>query len=84
MLPAATLSGGFSYLFAAAGCIGGPWHRHAEDDRVCGFGYDGKPTLALPMLTHGVLLAAAAGVFAFGVYPIPLIEAAERAASVFA
>ena len=49
VLPPATLSGGYSFLFAAAGCIGGPWHRHELDDQVCGEGYVGNPTL-VPML----------------------------------
>jgi NADH-quinone oxidoreductase subunit N len=37
-----------------------------------------------PLLTQGLLLTAAAGVFAFFVYPIPLIDAAQRAVNVFA
>lgn len=49
VLPPGTLSGGYSYLFAAAGCVGGPWYLHAEDDKVCGAGYSGQATL-VPML----------------------------------
>jgi NADH-quinone oxidoreductase subunit N len=44
---------------------------------------EGEPEVKSPLLTHGVLIAAAAGVFVFSVYPIPLIDAAERAANVF-
>jgi NADH-quinone oxidoreductase subunit N len=45
---------------------------------------DGLPSLRIEPATQGVLLVAAAGVFAFGVYPIPLIDAAQRAVNVFA
>ncbi len=44
-LPAGTLSGGLSYLFVAAGCIGGPWFVDQQDEKVCGEGYEGKTTL---------------------------------------
>ena len=37
-----------------------------------------------PLFSQGVLVLAALGVLTFGVYPIPLIEAAQRAVSVFA
>jgi len=45
---------------------------------------DDRPSVATRPATEAVLLAAAAGVLVFGVYPIPLIEAAQRAANVFA
>lgn len=45
---------------------------------------EGEPDVATPLLTRGILLIAAAGVIAIGLYPIPLIEAAQRAANVFA
>ena len=45
---------------------------------------DGKPALSYTPVSQALLLVAAAGVFAFGVYPIPLIEAAQRAVNVFA
>ncbi len=48
-LPAGTLSGGLSYLFVAAGCVGGPWFVDAEDDNVCGADYEGQSTL-VPIL----------------------------------
>lgn len=41
------------------------------------------PSPKLSYATQGLLLTAAGGVFVFGVYPIPLIEAAQRAANVF-
>lgn len=50
--------------------------------------YLGEPSseeeIRSPLTTQAVLVAAAAGVFAFFVYPIPLIEAAQRAVNVFA
>lgn len=45
---------------------------------------EGQPAVPAPALTQGLLVLAALGVLTFGVYPIPLIEAAQRAASVFA
>jgi len=44
---------------------------------------EGEPVLATPALMQGVLVVAALGVLAFGVYPIPLIDAAERAVNGF-
>ena len=41
------------------------------------------PEVAVTPAMRGILVTAALGVFAFGVYPIPLIEAAQRAANVF-
>ncbi|HEV8244363.1 MAG TPA: hypothetical protein VGP93_01210, partial [Polyangiaceae bacterium] len=48
-LPAGTLNGGLSYLFVAAGCLGGPWYTDDDDDKVCGVGYEGGTTL-VPIL----------------------------------
>jgi NADH-quinone oxidoreductase subunit N len=45
---------------------------------------EGAPEVRSPLLTQGLLALAAAGVFFFGVYPIPLIDAAQRAVNVFA
>jgi NADH-quinone oxidoreductase subunit N len=45
---------------------------------------EGQPDVTSPILTRGILVVAAAGVLAFGVYPYPLIDAAQHAASVFA
>ncbi len=45
---------------------------------------EGEPAISSPMLTQGLLVLAALGVLTFGVYPIPLIEAAQRAVNVFA
>lgn len=45
---------------------------------------DDAPVIRSPMLTQGLLVLAAAGVFVIGVYPIPLIDAAQRAVNVFA
>ena len=45
---------------------------------------DGAPDVRSPLLMQGLLVVAAAGVFFFGVYPIPLIDAAQRAVNVFA
>ncbi|MEX0750713.1 MAG: NADH-quinone oxidoreductase subunit N [Dehalococcoidia bacterium] len=42
------------------------------------------PALRIEPAMQGMLLVAAAGVFAFGVYPMPLIDAAQRAVNVFA
>ena len=36
-----------------------------------------------PFATEGLLVVAAMGVLTFGIYPIPLIEAAQRAVSTF-
>ena len=45
---------------------------------------DGEPLLRrAPLATEGLLVIAAAGVLAFGIYPMPLIEAAQRAVNVF-
>ena len=45
---------------------------------------DGEPAITAPLITQGLLVIAAAGVIAIGVYPSPLIEAAQRAVNVFA
>lgn len=45
---------------------------------------DGELEIRTPMLSQAILLIAAFGVVGVGVYPIPLIEAAQRAANVFA
>ena len=45
---------------------------------------EGEPEIAATPITQGLLLIAAAGVIAIGVYPIPLIDAAQRAVNVFA
>lgn len=45
---------------------------------------EGEGEFSSPPLMQGLLVTAAAGVLFFGVYPIPLIEAAQRAANVFA
>jgi NADH-quinone oxidoreductase subunit N len=42
-----------------------------------------QPEISSPMLTQGILVVAALGVLTFGVYPIPLIDAAQRAVNVF-
>lgn len=44
----------------------------------------GESPFASPIVMRGLLIAAAAGVFAFGVYPSPLLDAAQRAVSGFA
>jgi len=43
-----------------------------------------RPAVSVTPAMQGILVTAALGVFAFGVYPGPLIEAAQRAANVFA
>ncbi len=45
---------------------------------------EGEEAISSPVLTQGILVLAALGVLTFGVYPIPLIEAAQRAVNVFA
>jgi len=45
---------------------------------------EGRAEVSAPIVTQGVLVTAALGVLAFGVYPIPLIDAAQRAVNVFA
>ncbi len=45
---------------------------------------EGEPALRTPILTEGLLVLAGLGVLTFGVYPIPLIEAAQRATNIFA
>jgi len=45
---------------------------------------EGEPEVRTPLLSQGLLVLAALGVLTFGVYPIPLIAAAQRAAEVFA
>jgi hypothetical protein len=47
LIPAATLSDGYSYLLVAAGCLGAPSHTDAAlDQSVCGTGYaPSTPTL---------------------------------------
>ena len=45
---------------------------------------EGEPALRSPLLTEGILVLAGMGVLTFGVYPIPLIDAAQRAVNVFA
>ncbi len=45
---------------------------------------EGESSITAPPITQALLLVAAAGVIAIGVYPIPLIEAAQRAVNVFA
>jgi len=42
-----------------------------------------SPEVRSPLLTQALLVLAAAGVFVFGVYPSPLIDAAQRAVNVF-
>ena len=44
---------------------------------------DEAPALRTPMVMEGLLIVAAAGVFAISVYPTPLIEASQRAVNVF-
>ncbi|HZP58313.1 MAG TPA: NADH-quinone oxidoreductase subunit N, partial [Dehalococcoidia bacterium] len=44
---------------------------------------DGEPLLRAPVALEGLLVLAALGVLTFGVYPIPLIDAAQRAVNVF-
>jgi len=44
---------------------------------------EGAPVLSIPRQTRALLMLAAAGVFAFGVYPMPLIDAAQRAVNGF-
>lgn len=52
MLPAGTLSGGYSTLLVATGCMGAPGFEHALDHLVCGADYaPDKPTLA-PVLVR--------------------------------
>lgn len=45
---------------------------------------DDEPEISTSLVSRGLLVAAAAGVLAFGVYPMPLIDAAQRAVNVFA
>jgi NADH-quinone oxidoreductase subunit N len=45
---------------------------------------EGRPAVTAPIAMQGLLVAAALGVLAFGVYPTPLIDAAQRAVNVFA
>ena len=45
---------------------------------------EGEPEITAPLMTQGLLVIAAAGVIAIGLYPIPLIDAAQRAVNVFA
>jgi NADH-quinone oxidoreductase subunit N len=45
---------------------------------------EGEPDITSPLITQGLLVIAAAGVLAIGLYPIPLIDAAQRAVNVFA
>ncbi len=45
---------------------------------------DNEPEINTSLLSRGLLVGAAAGVLAFGVYPMPLIDAAQRAVNVFA
>ncbi|HYM14866.1 MAG TPA: NADH-quinone oxidoreductase subunit N [Dehalococcoidia bacterium] len=45
---------------------------------------DAEPEIKSPILTEGILVLAGLAVLTFGVYPIPLIEAAQRAVNVFA
>ena len=45
---------------------------------------EGESNITAPPITQALLLIAAAGVIAIGVYPSPLIEAAQRAVNVFA
>jgi NADH-quinone oxidoreductase subunit N len=44
---------------------------------------EGESAVPSPPLMQGILLTAGAGVIAFGLYPIPLIDAAQRAVNVF-
>ena len=45
---------------------------------------EGESEFTAPLITQGLLIIAAVGVLFFGVYPMPLIEAAQRAVNVFA
>jgi NADH-quinone oxidoreductase subunit N len=45
---------------------------------------EGQEPIRSPLATQGVLVAAGLGVLVLGLYPIPLIDAAERAVAVFA
>ena len=45
---------------------------------------EGESTIASPLLTQGILVLAGVAVFAVGIYPTPLIDAAQRAVNVFA
>ena len=45
---------------------------------------EGESNITAPPITQALLLIAAAGVIAIGVYPSPLLEAAQRAVNVFA
>ncbi len=45
---------------------------------------EGETEIAAPLITQGLLIVAAAGVVGIGVYPMPLIDAAQRAVNVFA
>ena len=45
---------------------------------------DGAPAIRSPLAMEGLLVLAALGVLTFGIYPIPLIDAAQRAVNVFA
>jgi hypothetical protein len=42
-----------------------------------------RAPVTAPLATEGILIVAAMGVLTFGIYPFPLIEAAQRAANVF-
>ena len=45
---------------------------------------EGEPDISSPLLTQGLLVLAGVAVFAVGIYPTPLIDAAQRAVNVFA
>ncbi|MEX2245306.1 MAG: NADH-quinone oxidoreductase subunit N [Dehalococcoidia bacterium] len=45
---------------------------------------EGQAPFSSPLAAQGMLVLAGLGVLTFGVYPIPLIEAAQRAVNVFA
>jgi hypothetical protein len=51
-LPAGAIVDGYSLLYAANGCIGGPAFSHALEEQVCGAGYSPKnPTLGAELVS---------------------------------
>ena len=51
-IPAGALADGYSSLYVAIGCIGGPAFSHSLDEEACGSGYSpSSPTLSAELVT---------------------------------
>lgn len=50
LLPEGTLAGGRSYLFVAAGCLGGPAFTDPIDEEICGPNYDAATPTVTPIV----------------------------------